>query len=103
MADRPSVYPIDLQQQRRAAGLLLIALRAGDIDRQLRARYGRRAAGIGAQQQRRRSTALSSKRGLHHADSQSMKLNTDLFYQQQFCQKNYKNRLMYRHVEVTAG
>jgi len=70
--------------------LLLSALRAGDIDRQLRARYGRRAAGIGAQQQRRRSTALSSKRGLRHADSQSMKLNTDLFYQQQFCQKTTK-------------
>ena len=37
----PSVYlsvcPIDRHQQRRPAGLLLSALLAGDIDRQLRA------------------------------------------------------------------
>jgi len=32
---RPSVCPIDRQQQRRVGGLLLIALRAGDFDRQL--------------------------------------------------------------------
>ena len=32
---RPSVCPVDRQQQRRAAGLLLSSLRAGDIDRQL--------------------------------------------------------------------
>jgi len=38
--------------------LLLRALRAGDIDRLLR---GVPAAGTGAQQQQRRSTALSSK------------------------------------------
>jgi len=31
---RPSVCPIDRQQQRRAAGLLLSAPRAGNIDRQ---------------------------------------------------------------------
>jgi len=30
---RPSVCPVDRQQQRRPAGLLLSALRAGDIDR----------------------------------------------------------------------
>ena len=34
---RPSVCPIDQQQQRRSAGLLLSALRVGDIDQQLRA------------------------------------------------------------------
>jgi len=34
---RPSVCHIDLQQQRRAAGLLPSAPRAGDIDRQRRA------------------------------------------------------------------
>jgi len=33
---RPSVCPIDRQQQRRAAGLLLSAVRRGDIDRQRR-------------------------------------------------------------------
>jgi len=32
-AGRPSVCPIDPQQQRRTAGLLLSALWAGDIDR----------------------------------------------------------------------
>jgi len=31
------VYPIDRQQQRRAAGLLLSAVRARDIDQQWRA------------------------------------------------------------------
>ena len=34
---RPSVCPIDQPQQRRSAGLLLSALRVGDIDQQLRA------------------------------------------------------------------
>ena len=34
---RPSVCPVDQQQQRRSAGLLLSALRVGDIDQQLRA------------------------------------------------------------------
>ena len=58
---RPSVCPVDRKQQRRAGGLLLSAVRAGDIGRQLRARCGKRAATCaGAQQQRRRSTALSS-------------------------------------------
>jgi len=33
---RPSIGSIDRQQQRRAAGLLLSAVRAGDIDRQRR-------------------------------------------------------------------
>jgi len=33
---RPSVCPIDRQQQRRAAGLLLSALRPGNTDRQRR-------------------------------------------------------------------
>jgi len=32
--ERPSVCPVVRQQQRRAAGLLLSALLAGDIDRQ---------------------------------------------------------------------
>jgi len=48
---RPSVCPIDRQQQRRPAGLQLSALWTGDIDRYLRARCGHRAAGAGAQQQ----------------------------------------------------
>jgi len=47
------LVPIDRQQQRRAAGLLPSALRAGDIDRQLQVRCGHRAAGAGAQQQLR--------------------------------------------------
>ena len=46
----PFVCPIDRQQQRRPAGLLLNAMRAGDVDRQRRARCGCRAAGAGAQQ-----------------------------------------------------
>jgi len=45
------VCPIELQQQQRPAGLLLSAVRAEDINRQLLARCGRRAAGAGAQQQ----------------------------------------------------
>jgi len=43
---RPSVCPVDQQQQRRAAGLLLSAPRAGNIDRQLRTRPP--ASGAGA-------------------------------------------------------
>ena len=35
---RPSVFPVDRQQQRRAAGLLLSALQTADVDRQLRPR-----------------------------------------------------------------
>jgi len=77
---RPSVCPVDQKQQRRAGGLLLSAVRAGDIGRQLRARCGKRAAACaGAQQQRRRSTALSSKCGQRHVDSRRRRLNTDLF------------------------
>jgi len=38
----PSVCPVDRQQQRHAAGLLLSAVRVGDIDRQLRAPCSRR-------------------------------------------------------------
>jgi len=38
-------------------GLLLIALWAGDTDRQLRMRCGRRAAGTGAQQQMRAASS----------------------------------------------
>ena len=49
----PPDCPIDRQQQRRPVGLLLSVLRAGDIDRQLQAYIGRRAAGTGAQQQMR--------------------------------------------------
>jgi len=44
----PSVCPIIRPQQRRAAGLLLSAVRTGNIDRQRRA--------LGAQQQRSQST-----------------------------------------------
>jgi len=50
-------------QQRRAAGLLLSAVRAKDIDRQRRAPGGSSAAA------RVRSTALSSKCGQCHVDS----------------------------------
>jgi len=53
------VCPIVRQQERRATGLLLSALRAG---------Y-RSIAGAGAQQQRRRSTALGIKHGQCHVDS----------------------------------
>jgi len=49
---RPSVCPIDRQQQRRAAGLL--------VERCEDRRY-RSIAGAGAQRQRRRSTALGVK------------------------------------------
>jgi len=63
-----SVCPVDRQQQRRAAGLLLSALRAGDIDidRQLRERCGRRAAGAG------------SKCGQRHVEIRRRRLSTDL-------------------------
>jgi len=52
----PSVCPIDRTQQSCEAALLMTTRRAGDIDRLLH-------GGAGAQQQRRRSTALSSKCG----------------------------------------
>jgi len=66
---RPSVCAIIRQEQRRAAGLLLSAVRAGDISRQRRAPM---------QQQRRRSTAFSSKCGQCHVDGRGRRLNTDL-------------------------
>jgi len=50
---RPSVSPI-VRQQWRAAGLLLSAVRTGDIET---------AAGTGAQQQQRPSMAFNSKCG----------------------------------------
>ena len=59
---RQSVCPISRTQQRRAAGLLLSAVRAKDIDRQ------RRAPGSSSAAARGRSTALSSKCGQCHAD-----------------------------------
>jgi len=68
---RPFLCPIIRPQPRRAAGLLLSAVRARDIDRQW--------LPPGAEQQRRRSTALSSKCELCHVDSRRRKLNTDLF------------------------
>ena len=61
--------------------MLLNALRAENIDRQLRPRCGRRTAGAGAQQQRCRSTALSSKCGQRHVDNRRTcrRLNRELF------------------------
>ena len=51
---RPSVCPVDRQQQRGAAGLLLSAVRAGDIDRQRRRRRpAAKAPQHGVQQQMR--------------------------------------------------
>ena len=60
---RQSVCPISRTQQRRAAGLLLSAVRAKDIDRQ------RRAPGSSSAAARGRSTALSSKCGQCHVDT----------------------------------
>ena len=74
----PSVCPIDRQQQRWPASLLLSAQRAGNIDRQLRALAPRTSCSQ-VQQQRRRSTALSSKCGQCHVDSRGTRMNTDLF------------------------
>ena len=68
---RSSVCPIDRPLQRRAACLLLSAERTGAIDRL----QTRRAAGTGAQQQRRRSTALSSKCRQCNVDCSRRKLN----------------------------
>jgi len=65
---RPSVCPIDRQQQRQPAGLLLSAMPAEDTDRQLQARCRRRTAG---------APALSSKCGQRHVDSRRRRLNTD--------------------------
>jgi len=58
----PSVCPIHRQQQRWSADLQLESLQAGDIDRQVAAPALHASCRRG-QQQRRRSTALSSKCG----------------------------------------
>jgi len=50
---RLSVCPVDRQQLRRSAGLLLSATQAGYIDRQLQTRCWRHASGAGTQQQMR--------------------------------------------------
>jgi len=59
---RPSVCPVYPLQQ-RAAGLLLLALRAGHIDRQRRAHS---------------STAFSSKCEQCHAEIRGVRINADL-------------------------
>ena len=59
---RLSVFSIDREQQRRAAGLLLSAVWVGDMDRQ-------------------QAPALSSKCGQCHVDSRGTRLNTDLLMQ----------------------
>ena len=51
--ERPSVCPVDRQQQRRAAGLLLSASRAGDID-------GTSVLAAGAPCSRRQSLAATA-------------------------------------------
>jgi len=43
---RPSVCPIDRQQQRHAAGLLLSAVRAGDLDQQQARRSATNAGSV---------------------------------------------------------
>jgi len=63
---RLSVCSIDRPQQQRAADFVLNDRRPGDIYRLL---HSAPAAGAGAQRQRRRSTALSSKCGQCRADS----------------------------------
>ena len=72
---RPSVCPVDGQQQRRASGLTPSVPRAGDIDR-LQApalsNNGARPARHGT-----RSVALISKCGQRHVDSRRRRLNTD--------------------------
>jgi len=52
-----SVHPFDRPQQRRAAGLLLSA---GRQEVSIGCCTARRVSGVGAQQQRRRSTAVGS-------------------------------------------
>ena len=71
---RLSVCPIDRQQQRRAAGLLLSAPRAGYVDRLL---HGA-PAGC-SRHDVLQVPALSSKCGQRHVDSRCRRLNTDLF------------------------
>jgi len=73
---RQSVCPIDRMLQQRAAGLLLGAPRASDIDRLL---HGAPVACPDAQQQlRRSSTAVSSKCEQRRVFSRRRRLNTDL-------------------------
>jgi len=60
-----------------AGGFALSALRTGDIVRQRRLPAALRTSCRRAQQQRRRSTALSSKCGQCHVDSRDTRLNTD--------------------------
>jgi len=66
-----SVCPVTRQQPQRAAGLLLGAVRAGDIDRQWQA--------PGAQQQWRRRAVLSSKCGRCLVFSRRRKLDADTY------------------------
>jgi len=66
---RPSVCPIDRPQQQSAAGSLLSARGRDIIDCCTARLHQARRAGVGAQQQRRRSTELSSKRGQLNTDS----------------------------------
>ena len=68
---RQSVCPISQTQQGRAAGLLLSAVRAKDIDRQ------RGAPGSSSAAARVRSTALSSKCGNVMLTAELTMLNTD--------------------------
>ena len=65
-----SVYPINRQQQRRAAGLLLSTVRAGDIDGQWRAPT---PSSNDASARR-----WAAKRRQCHVDSRGTRLNTDL-------------------------
>jgi len=58
---RLSVCPVDRHQQLPPAGLLLSALRAGDIDRW-------------------QAPAHNSKCGQRHVDSRRRRLSTDLFW-----------------------
>ena len=83
LSSRPSVCPI-IRPQQRATGLLLSAVRAGDIDRQLRAPGGR--------QQRRRSTALSSKCGQCHVSSRVDEAEHRLRFTAYFCATFAKNK-----------
>jgi len=76
----PSVCPIDPQQQRQPAGLLLSDLPTGYIDRQLRAPSTRRApCSRRSAATAPSSTALSSKRGQCHVDSRRRRLNTSIY------------------------
>jgi len=60
---RPSVCPIDRQQQRQPAGLLLSAMPAEDTDRQLQARCRRRTAGAPALSSNAGSVTLTADGG----------------------------------------